>query len=228
MAPVRPAVAIAYLYHPQFGVSGEFCLSLFDMLAYDVAHNHHIRGQIPRMSGANVTTSRNAIVRRFLAEPGLTHLLFIDSDMVFERDTLDRLLFADAPIVSGLCFGQRYHDNGLSFFTVMFRRDDSGFYRVEDYPDNQVIDVDAVGAACLLIRREVLEDLEELHPDPWPWFAEEATPDGGIHSEDITFCLRARAAGWPVQVHTGVKLGHVKAHHVTEDVYRAWREAQSG
>jgi len=29
--------------------------------------------------------------------------------------------------------------------------------------------------------------------------------------EDLSFCLRARSAGVPVNVHTGVQVGHVKS-----------------
>jgi GT2 family glycosyltransferase len=29
--------------------------------------------------------------------------------------------------------------------------------------------------------------------------------------EDLTFCLRAAAAGYPIHVHTGVQVGHMKS-----------------
>jgi hypothetical protein len=28
--------------------------------------------------------------------------------------------------------------------------------------------------------------------------------------EDLTFCMRAAAAGLPIHVHTGIQVGHVK------------------
>lgn len=217
-------VVVGYLHGPD--TAAGFTKSLWNLLAHDVAHNRYLRGAIAHYAGPNLSTPRNEVVRRFL-QTDCTHLFFVDSDMTFGKDTVDRLLEVDAPIVSGLCFGQRIHvAGGLSFFTVMFRRDDNGFYRVDDYPPDTVIDVDAVGAACLLIRRDVLEDLHDHHPDPWPWFAEEQSGEV-VYGEDVTFCLRARDAGWPVKVHTGVKTGHMKAHEVTEDTYRAWR-ASSG
>jgi hypothetical protein len=38
-------------------------------------------------------------------------------------------------------------------------------------------------------------------------------------SEDITFCLRAGACGFPVYVHTGIEIGHMKEQMLTAELY---------
>lgn len=217
---MTPTVVAAWLWPRD--VAGEFCRDMVNLVAYDTSHNRRLRGFINHRAGANLSTARNLVVERFL-ESSSTHLWFVDSDMTFAPDTVDRLLEADAPIVSALCFGQRYHQKGgLSFFTVMFRREPDGFVRVEDYPPDEVIAVDAVGAGCILIHRDVFEDPNVRDPGLLPWYAEIADTEI-VYGEDVTFCLRARKAGWPVKVHTGVQAGHIKTHEVTEDTYRAWR-----
>jgi hypothetical protein len=40
-----------------------------------------------------------------------------------------------------------------------------------------------------------------------------------VLSEDITFCLRAQACGFPIYVHTGIKTGHLKQFEVDEGLF---------
>lgn len=209
-------------------VTGDFCRSLFNTLNHDRLGDWTIAGHIPLRAGVNLSTPRNTVVRTFL-ESDASHLWLLDADMSWEADALPKLLEADADVVSGLTFGQRFHrEGGLSFFTTMFRETPDGLERVESYPEDTVIDVDLCGAACLLVKREVLEKLQVAYEEPWPWFAElqVETPDGdrGTHSEDITFTHRVREQGYEVKVHTGVKLGHQKTHEVTEATYLTWRD----
>ena len=42
--------------------------------------------------------------------------------------------------------------------------------------------------------------------------------------EDIAFCLRAGAAGFPIHVNTGVHIGHAKTQILTLDMYDRQRE----
>jgi hypothetical protein len=58
----------------------------------------------------------------------------------------------------------------------------------------------------------------------YPWF-QETELAGERCGEDITFCIRAAAAGFPVYVNTAVPVGHQKAHVLTIDMYREQRAA---
>jgi hypothetical protein len=99
-------------------------------------------------------------------------------------------------------------------------------------PDDLVQEIDAAGAACLLVRRRVLEDRrmwlptayatadghardlgDEMEDPEWapPVFRCWRKPNGHIYrGEDIDFVWRARQLGYTARVHLGAVFGHVK------------------
>ena len=54
-----------------------------------------------------VDDARQWLTREALSVEGLTHVLWIDDDMEFPPDALQRLLAHDQAIVGGLCFNRR-------------------------------------------------------------------------------------------------------------------------
>src|SRR5690242_13774374 len=108
-APPAETVILAYVHPGQ--VSSYFLASRENMLMWDVATSRHIVGSVNEWSSANISTARNALVMQFL-ERDADWLLFMDADMAFQHDALDRLLESadpvSAPIVGGLCFGATF------------------------------------------------------------------------------------------------------------------------
>jgi len=168
--------------------------------------------------GPNLSTGRNLLCADFLARPGAPEWLFmVDTDMVFEADTIDRLIAAadpvEVPVLGGLCWSL---DAGVKV-PVMYElvQKEAGvlaFTRPARWPEDAVMRVSATGAACLLIHRSVLEAVEKTSGDAAaPWFRETAVGAPlSLMGEDMTFCLRCAAADVPVHVHTGVRPGHLK------------------
>lgn len=167
--------------------------------------------------GPNISTARNRIADDFLTRP-TPWLLMCDTDMVFAGDALDRLIAvadpADRPVMGALCYSPVA---GGGPYPTMYELVEKGpgrigFVRPETVPDDQVVRVSATGTGFLLIHRSVLEKVRETSGDvSAPWFRE--SPAGeplSLMGEDLTFCLRAGAAGFPVHVHTGVQAGHMK------------------
>lgn len=192
-------------------VVGDFCRSLVNLVAYS---REIVWGQIP-IVGSSIVMGRNQLVRSFL-EGDAEWLFMIDTDMTFEPDTLDRLLAVNKPIVGGLCFGLRAGE----VFPTLFVEKNGETFNALDWPENTVAKVDATGAACLLVHRTVFEKMAETYPPPVPFFADEILPSGLLRGEDITFCHRARGLGFPIFVHTGVKVGHVKQVVIDESHYQ--------
>lgn len=191
-------------------------------------------GRLAIRSSANLAGPRNEAVRIFLTQSTAPWFWFLDTDMTFEVDILERLLLvADpekAPIVGGLCFSI---DHGVISPTLFDFAEVDGkpeVVRYDAYPLDSVMPVAATGTACLLIHRSVFERMAAEPPTSpgfsaaYPWFQErEFGPK--VVSEDITFCWRAGLLGYPIYVNTSAKLGHEKTFLLTEDRYIAQIQA---
>lgn len=219
-------VAVCYPYGHE--VSARFSHSKDELLVFDAANRRRIIGRLSNSSGANITNARNEIVERALKLPNLDWLWWIDTDMVFPPDTLERLIETahpeKRPIVGGLCFSLQ---NGNRARPTIYQIRADGRVGVQwDYPPNTLVEVDATGTGCLLVHRSVFEAMAGKHNAAFPWFMESALGDLPI-GEDITFCLRARTLGFPIFVDTRVKVGHEKPFVVDEEMYRAQRAAKA-
>jgi GT2 family glycosyltransferase len=202
---------------------GEFTQSLLETIAVDAAGERRVIGYYRQVSGVNVAGARNLLAAEFLNHPERPEWLFMpDADMGWTPVDFYRLLdIADAehrPIVGGVCVGHEPidrtgwdYDTFLTVYTVDM---ELGPRRWSEVPDDTLIRVDATGAAFLLVHRSVFETLKAARPDRHFWAFEEGEltyGDGQVRAmgEDTMFCLRAKAAGFPVHVHSGV----VPSHH---------------
>lgn len=196
-------------------VRHEYVGTLIELLMHDVAHDGRIACYVPRLSGGCLGIYRNLTCEHFLDTcekiPTLEYLFFIDSDIQLKPDTLDVLLATEAPLIAGLYYMSL--DGGIkpSVFDYKYDESDDMFHMVpRDYVEpNAIIPCGGTGAGCLLIHKDVLAKLLATYGRPSPWFAESV--HGGVaFGEDFTFCLRANAEGYPILVHTGAEVGHVK------------------
>lgn len=197
-------------------VRAEFCASL---LAVAMEGQTPIASVLAVGSGPNISTARNIVCRQFLEQDEAPWLFMADTDMWFERDTIDRLTGAadplERPVVGGLCYSENTDQGGGEPYSTMYELTEPepgglAFVRYKKWPEDTVMRVAGTGAACLLIHRTALETVEKTSRDrAAPWFRESVIGDRLV-GEDLTFCLRAAAAGIPVHVHTGVKAGHMK------------------
>ena len=195
-------------------VRAEFCASL---LAACMEGPVPVDAVLAVGSGPNISHARNMVARKFLEDPREPPWLFMcDTDMVFEPNTVGRLVKAAdpvaRPVVGALCYSQNT-DGGDPYPTLYELAETGGqlaFVRYAKWRDGAVVRVTATGAAALLIHRDALTAVEKHAGDAAaPWFRE--SPVGtALVGEDLTFCLRLGAAGIPVHVATSVKAGHMK------------------
>ena len=225
----RDTVVIAYVHPGQ--TSSYFTTSLIGTLLYDRATSQRVVNVLEEWSSANISASRNELTRRFVDESSAEWLLWVDADMAWHPDALDRLLAAadptERPIVGGLCFGA-LHDELFPTIYHLTALESGGFstIRVFDYPRDALIRCTATGAAFLLIHRSALESIRDHGFNrTFPWF-QETENAGQPVGEDITFCLRAGQLGIPVHVNAAVKVGHHKSTLLTEERFLAQRHSE--
>ena len=166
-----------------------------------------------------IDVARNALVEQFL-KTDAEYLWCLDQDAVFLPQTLDRLLSRKMPIVSALEFmrlpgacwpmalkgppnpetGQYRIQAGEIYAWIAAHFDamsNAPQILAQPLPENSLLDTTFTGCHCLLIRRDVLEDMEP------PWF--KGYDPGG---EDQYFCLKAAGMGIQTYVDLSVLVGH--------------------
>ena len=235
------SVTVAYLHQSE--VSHSWHTSITSSRIYDLrpgGPQRLLRGGFLAQHGVEMSFdhARNKVTKAFLDEHESEWLWWVDSDMGWEFDALERLIDAadpvERPIVGGLCFGTRpVADDGCggqmfqAFPTVyaLDERDDAaGFSPIYDYPVNELIQVGATGSAFVLIHRSVMEAVRAKFGDTW--YDRIPHPKSKVpFGEDLSFCLRAINCGFPIHVHTGIRTNHHKYEYLSEPSYFARLEA---
>jgi hypothetical protein len=174
-------------------------------------------------------------------------ILFIDSDMAFQPGAISTIVQTrerfDLDIVGGLCF-QRTPPYQPTMY-VKAADAEHGYTFLEDWGQDEAVEVDATGMAFTLIHRRVFDRIlrkstGEGFPDldrrrdlpPPPFFRWQ-----GEYGEDFLFCREAQDAGCRIFVDTSVKIGHIGPTTVNEETFlrelafrtpdaQAFREAQ--
>jgi len=209
-------VTLGYIHNGS--VHAPFMRSVLNALSYDAEHQKLIQ-HISDASSSDICQNRNIIANGFLHKQTQEWLWFLDTDIVFEPDTLYRLLeFADAkerPIVSGMYFSYLSHEIKFPLPLFFARTGDGEFTNVRRFHD-QPIRIDGCGMGCCLIHRSVLAAMEDAYKgvDPWVWFGRDVVEIKGQLTrigEDFTFCHRAAKLGFPIWGHAGIRVDHVKS-----------------
>lgn len=124
---------------------------------------------------------------------GATHLCFIDADMMFPKDAIEKLLKHDKEII-----GANYRQRVMQDKWTAFKDGVS----VSSYGKNGIEEVDSLGMGLTLIKTSVFSKL------PKPWFPME-WKDGTNVGEDIGFCRLAKKNGYKIYVD----------HNLSQDVH---------
>ncbi len=168
-------------------------------------------------AGPVMGMARNAILADWLDDTPYEWLLMVDADMLFTPGTVRKLYAAadpvERPVIGALCW--TIVEKGKIPTMYKFDKEEGtgrfGFTSYQDIPADEVLQVGATGAACLLLHRSAILRLEDRNPASRNlWFAELAV-DGRLFGEDFSFCIRCNDAKVPVHVCTGARTGHVKS-----------------
>jgi hypothetical protein len=132
-----------------------------------------------------------------------THVLFIDSDMRFPQDMIERLLQHDLDIVATNCARRRMPTGP----TAQIYKENGERELVYTMPETTGLqEVGSVGMGVMLIKANVFAKLAE------PWFETPWRHDKrGYIGEDVFFCKKAREAGFKIWIDHDVskEIGHI-------------------
>jgi len=224
----KPADPVTVAYVHDIEVAYSWHASFVDMIGHDMAnHGRVIRGGYMgvRYGTGGIVEARNTAARRFLSRDRSDWLFWIDTDMGFTPDTIDRLIAnadpVERPVVGGLCFANReVASDGMGGFRTtaiptiyMYGEKDGkqGFNALAEIPDDKLVRCSATGSACLLVHRSAFEAVAEKFGQHWyDPIPNPSLGPGSTISEDLAFCVRLGACDIPVHVHTGVKTTHLK------------------
>jgi hypothetical protein len=149
-----------------------------------------------------------------------THVLFIDSDMRFPQDMIERLLQHDLDIVATNCARRRMPTGP----TAQIYKENGERELVYTMPETTGLqEVGSVGMGVMLIKANVFAKLAE------PWFETPWRHDKrGYIGEDVFFCKKAREAGFKIWIDHDVskEIGHIGMFEFKHDHTWVMREVQ--
>lgn len=147
-----------------------------------------------------IFTSKGTIVceqridlARWATSSGASHIFWIDSDMRFPKDALQRLLAHDKPIVAANYPTRRIP---VSSTAKNYIETKDIWQAVDTKPESTGLEeVTGCGMGLMLTDARIFAKLDE----PWftfPWNQEKKMH----HGEDIYFCMNAKSKGFPTLI----------------------------
>ena len=186
----------------------------------DMVHTDFMRCLIDleKPEGTNYTVIKNTVIyeaRNMIAQNairyGFDRVLWLDSDMIFPKDTLLRLaaeMDTGKDFVTGVYFSRTENTKPVLYSSVNFElRENEAITdskRYEDYPANTVFECAGAGFGCVMTSVELLKRMVNRYGAPF-------SPLMGL-GEDLSFCFRAAQNGEKMYCDSRIKLGHIGQH----------------
>jgi len=178
--------------------------------------------------GSLIYDSRNSFVATAINK-GYDRVLWLDSDMVFEPDLLERLS-ADMDknnldYVCGLYFKRKFPTSPVVYKAITYQNEPgkpvvakAEAYR--DYPEGKLFECAGSGFGAVLTKTEMLKTV-------WERFGPPFDPLQQL-GEDLAFCYRAGQLGLKMWCDSSVIVGHAGKLIYDEDVYKQQKMSAKG
>ena len=172
-------------------VQAETMQSLLDMIAKS-EHDFHF---VIATQGYTIAENRTLIAVRAI-ENKSDYLLFIDDDMVFPPNTLNRLLSREKDII-----GIPYYARVLPRKSVVVLENGE---ELSGTVPGDLFKCQHVGTGVMLIKTEVFKNIIR------PWFQFKTNADGcTVQGEDAHFCEVARNKGYSIYCDSTLPVRHI-------------------
>lgn len=147
------------------------------------------------------------------------YVLWLDSDMVFSPDVLEKL-FEDrekGDIITGLYYRRVEPYKPVLFSKLDIKGDGCDWEGYDDYPD-ELFEIEGCGFGCVLTPTNVFIDVMNK-------FGNMFAPIGGV-GEDLSFCWRAKQCGYSIMADPRVQLGHVGHYIIDKNFYDVYAKSK--
>ena len=169
-------------------------------------------------SSSLIYDARNQLAK-FAVDGNYDRVLWLDSDMTFEPDLMERLnarLDEGLDIVSGIYFTRRAPVKPVIYSEVGAKPLGNGQIlpfanAYMNYPRDTLVECQGVGFGGVMMNVELLRKIQEKYGLPF-------SPILGF-GEDLSFCLRCTEMGVKMYADTSVKLGHIGLITFNESLY---------
>jgi DNA-binding transcriptional LysR family regulator len=167
-----------------------FAYDLARMVGWTAAQHPDIELRLFNATGCWLVELREKLVDAAL-RADCTHILFLDSDMRFEKDALVRLLAHDEPVVAA-----NYTTRRPPFHPVSVKSLGDPMTRVYTEEESEGLEpVAATGMGVMLVQADLVRSVKP------PRFMMGWVPDDAAHvGEDLYFCKKLTDAGATILV----------------------------
>lgn len=162
------------------------------------------------VSGTLVYMARDKIACKAIND-GFSHVMWLDSDMIFQPQIVEDLLDAGKSFVTGI-----YHARRPGFSSCIFKEcyDLNHLERFSEYP-RDIFEIGGCGFGCVLTEVDVIRQVQEH-------FRTCFTPVPN-YGEDIAFCNRVHDLGIKMWCEPTVRCGHIGHNAVWPEDEEKWK-----
>ena len=155
--------------------------------------------------GYRVDQVRN-LIADWAKRNSYSHVFFVDHDITFPPDTLERLISYDKPVISGV-YRQRNEEQHLEIYGQNYTKTSpEDLYSLSNFVDGHydLIRIAACGFGCALVKTEVFSIVG------YPQFEYHVALDhNNTLSEDVDFCRKVNNKNLSVWCDRSVVCGHI-------------------
>lgn len=174
----------------------------------EVCKAYNLFADTCHLENTNLEESRFEMVRdNFRGD----YLLFIDADQTFPPDAMAKLIRWGKPMVGTIIVQRKFPNMPCA----AYGNPEEGYCKLLRWPAGALLDVDYVGMGFTLIAREVFEKL----PDGNPFQRIHSPFTNSLCSEDVSFCVRVKKAGFPILVDSSIPVGHIGRFEYTKEFF---------
>ena len=167
-------------------------------------------------SGSLIYAARNDLATLSI-QLDADFVLWLDSDMVFDSDLLERMFKTlkekDLDILTGLYFRRVPPYTPVIFDKLEIVDEICDWTEFREIPKD-LFEVGACGFGCVLMKTDVFFDVQSKYGTMFAPILN--------NGEDVAFCWRARQCGYKIWCDPSIIVGHVRTSVVNEQFFKAF------